>query len=385
MIDSISWQLNKDQFKIDKNHHKFDGKSIKKINGFSSKVFFCKEYRDKLTKKGTYFPLVEISQSMRGNRLDPNSLTIQSSIPKVTHGSNAYETDENDLEAIYQRHIALLNNVGVKTSVNELRQAIIRKADFSKMIILPIYLGEANQTIYKLMGFNYKPSSKFDFMNYQEGEGTFIRFGNGTQKYTVYDKIGEIYAKGYTKTDNKIIKLVDLGEMKRNILKFELSYLRKDSFEKAMRVRINHKKRDFVLEDIISIDLSKNILLKAFDTVFNSIAVGLLSLSEMEENKLWAYLENSELTQNQQQYLFYWVRMATNNGIAGTWEELKRKYSGGSITRKRQEISLALQELGRISGNIPNLIDFLRSEHEKFEIIKPKTEKNRCKPLSSII
>ncbi len=92
----------------------------------------------------------------------------------------------------------------------------------------------------------------------------------------------------------------------------------------------------------------------------------------MEENKLWAYLKKSGLSQTKQRDLFYWVRMATKNGIAGTWEEIKRKFKGGSIIRKKQEISLILQELGTISGNTPNLIDFLRNEHEKFEVIEPK-------------
>lgn len=139
-----------------------------------------------------------------------------------------------------------------------------------------------------------------------------------------------------------------------------------------MRTRIKSKKKDFYLEDILKPELSKGILLKTFDTVFNSVAIGLVSLSEMDENKLWAYLENSKLSQTKQRDLFYWVRMATKNGIAGTWTELKRKFKGGSIVRKKQEIALILQELGTISGNIPNLIDFLRNKHEKFEIIKPQ-------------
>jgi len=371
MIDSIYWQLKKGQFKV-KDIKIFDGIGIKQFTGYSGKTLFCKKYARDLKKRGVYFPMLEIATEKRGYDLALKVLNVQASLGKMLYGSNAFEPDDNDAPAIYEKAVKFLGRAGIKTSTRELKQAIIRKADFSKVIILPAYLGLANQIILKLLSFNYKPSSKFDFVQYEEGQGCFIRFGNKTQRYAIYDKIGEIYAKGYTKTEKTIIRAVELREASRSALKFELGYLRKDSFEKAMRTRIKDKKKDYYLEDILNPELSKEILLKAFDTVFNSLAVGLISLSEMEENKLWAYLEKSGLSHTKQRDLFFWVRMATKNGIAGTWEEIGRKFKGGSIIRKKRETSLILQELGTISGNTPNLIDFLRNEHEKFEIIKPK-------------
>ncbi len=373
MVDSIYWQLKKEQFRA-KDLRAFDGAGTKQLKGFSGKTLFCRQYASNLKKRGVYFPVLEIATQKKGYSLSPEVLNIQASLGKILYGSNAFEPDSDDAPAIYEKAVKLLGMAGILTSANELKQAIIRKADFSKIAILPTYLGLADQIILKLLSFNYKPSSKFDYMQYGEGQGCFIRFGNSTQRYSIYDKIGEIYAKGYTKTEKTIIKSVELGETSRSALKFELGYLRKDSFEKAMRTRIKDKKKDFYLEDILKPEISKAILLKAFDEVFESVAVGLITLSEMEENKLWAYLEKSGLTKLKQIQLFYWVRMATKNGIAGTWEEIKRKYKGGSVVRKKQEISLALQELGTITGNTPNLIDFLRAEQERFEIIKPKRQ-----------
>jgi len=374
MIDSIHWKLAKEQYKMKRYNH-FDGFKTQQLRGFVGKIRYCKEYANKIKKKNIYFPMFEIENTQRGINNNPDELSMQISLGKLLHGSNAFEPDEKDLEKIYQKTILSLKNVGVETSKNELRQAVIKKADFSKIIILPTYLGKANEVIMKLAGFNYKPRSEFDFMQFKEGKGVFMRFGNSTQKYTIYDKIGEIFAKGYTKTENTIIKAVELGSTNRSLLKFELSYLRKDSFEKAMRNRLKiDKKTNFCLEDIFNLELSKDILLKSFDTVFESVAVGLISLSEMEENKLLAYLENSKLSQTKQRDLFYWVRMNTKNGIAGTWAEIKKKYKGSSVVRKKQEIALVLQELGQISGNTPNLIDFLRNGLERFEIIKPITD-----------
>ncbi|MDD5014235.1 MAG: hypothetical protein PHW73_03910 [Atribacterota bacterium] len=371
MIDSIYWQLNREQFKV-KDMHIFDGVGTKQFTGYSGKTLFCKKYARDLKKQGVYFPMLEIATEKRGHELAPEVLNIQASLGKILYESNAFEPDGDDAPLIYEKTVKLLNTAGIEISPKESKQAVIRKADFSKVIILPDYLGLANQTILRLLSFNYKPSSKFDFVQYEEGQGCFIRFGNSTQRYSIYDKIGEIYAKGYTKTEKTIIREVELGETSRSALKFELGYLRKDSFEKAIKTRIKGKEKDYYLEDILKPELSKEILLKAFDTIFESVAVGLVSLSEMEENKLWAYLEKSGLSHTKQRDLSFWVRMATKNGIAGTWEEIGRKFKGGSVVRKKQEISLILQELGTISGNTPNLIDFLRAEHEKFEILKPQ-------------
>ena len=371
MIDSVYWQLNKEQFRV-KDMSLFDGAGTKQFTGYSGKTLFCKKYAKDLKRQGFYFPMLEIATEKRGRDLAPEVLNIQASLAKILYESNAFEVDSNDTPLIYEKTVKLLDGAGIETSTRELKQTILRKADFSKVIILPAYLGLSNQIILRLLSFNYKPSSEFDFVQYGEGRGCFIRFGNSTQRYSIYDKIGEIYAKGYTKTEKTIIRAVELGEASRSAAKFELGYTRKDSFEKAMRTRIKDKKKDYYLEDILRPELSKEILLKAFDSVFNSIAVGLISLSEMDENKLWAYLERSRLSHTKQRDLFFWVRMATKNGIAGTWWEIGRKFKGGSVARKKKEISLILQELGTITGNTPNLIDFLRVEHKRFELIKPK-------------
>jgi hypothetical protein len=171
----------------------------------------------------------------------------------------------------------------------------------------------------------------------------------------------------------KLKELYEQGKLKRNALRFELSLQRKDSFEAVVNRRVKTgKKKDFYLEEILDEDMARAILSDAFEKVFSKVAVGLISLSQMEDNRLWAYLDNSGLSQNKQEKLYYWARMATKSGIAGTWEQMSLKLKGGSVGQRKKEVALALQELGAISGNVPNLVDFLRVEHEKFETIKPK-------------
>ena len=191
MIDSIYWQLNKEKFKI-RDIKIFDGVGTKQFTGYSGKTLFCKKYAKDLKKQGIYFPMLEIATEKRGYSSAPEVLNIQVSLGKILYESNAFEPDNDDAPLIYERVVKLLDTAGIETSPKELKQGVIRKADFSKIVILPTYLGLANQTILRLLSFNYKPSSKFDFVQYEEGQGCFIRFGNKTQRYSIYDKIGEI-------------------------------------------------------------------------------------------------------------------------------------------------------------------------------------------------
>ncbi len=303
-----------------------------------------------------------------------NDLEIQVSLPKLVHGTSLFDVDRNDLGVIFEKLLFFLDDFGVDTTKTELEKGIVRRADFSKVFKLPDYLGRANEVVRVLAQFDYKPQSDFRRRDYCIGnEGIANKFWNTTQGYVVYDKFAEILSEGFTKQEMKLKELYQQGKFKRNALRFELSLQRKDSFEAVVNRRIKTgKKKDFYLEEILNEDLARDILCDAFEKVFNNLAVGLISLSQMEDNKLWAYLEDSGLSQIKQEKLYYWVRMATKSGIAGTWEQMKLKLKGGSVSQRKKEVALALQELGTISGNVPNLMDFLRAEHKKFEIIKPK-------------
>jgi len=373
MIDTVVLRLKNHQYTI-KDMSVFDGINYKKRENFVSKTYYCKSYPDQQKNNGLYFPMISILNS-KGGHQDPKSvLEIQVSLPKLMYGTNFFEVDKPDINIIYQKFLSILNQLGIETSVDQLKLAIVKRADFSKMIILPEYLGKADYVINKLLRFNYKPKAEFSCKEFRgKQEGVYLKFYNKAQGYVIYDKIGEILNNGYTSIEKKLIKQYKDGEIKNNVLRFELSFHRKDSFDAFVNKRISSdKKRDFLLQDIFNKKLAKNILLDAFDKVFGQVAIGLITLSEMEDNKLRDYLENSGMGMSKQIKLYYWARMTTTNGVNGAWEHLRSKYNGNSITRVRKEIAMALQELGNISGNTPNLIAFLRKEHEEFEMIKPK-------------
>lgn len=374
MIDSVVLILNSEQFEL-RPDNKLDGKKTQHGRGFNINTDYCEEYRKNLYKQGIYCPSINKATKTNSIKGPKEVLEIQVSLPKLLYGSNLFEIDSEDLDKIYNALLNCLDNLGITTSKESLKKATVKRADFSKIIKLPPELGEANKVVETLSRFDYKPSSGYNFTKYNDGNhGRSIKFWNNTQGYVIYDVIGNILSNGYTKTEKTIIEGFRAGQVKRTALRFELSLERKDSFEAVVRRKIKNKEKvkDFYLEDILNEELARGILLDIFNKVFNTVAMSLIPLSEMEENKLKAYLDSSNLSVKKQEKMYYWVRMATNFGIGGTWEQIKLKYSGGSIATCKKEISLMLAELGKIDGNTPNLIGFLRNGHEAFEIIKPK-------------
>lgn len=373
MIDSVVLQLHNGQFKL-REKNRFNEAKKQQGRGFSVDTRYCNEHTKSWKKRGVYCPMFGLLTRARGLTEPQEVLEIQVSLQKLVHGTNLFDVNRDDLDTIFQKLLFFLDDLGVDTTKEDLQKAIVRRADFSKIIKLPDYLGRADEVTRLLAQFNYKSQSEFRLSEYSEGgEGISIKFYNSTQGYAIYDKFGEILSQGFTKQEMTLKRLYEEGKLKRNALKFELSLQRKDSFEAVVNRRIKtEKKKNFYLEEILDRDLARTILCDAFEKVFNNVAVGLITLSQMEDNKLRVYLESSGLSQTKQEKLYYWVRMATNFGIAGTWEQLKSKHKGGSVDRRKKEIALILQELGQISGNVPNLVDFLRAEHEKFESIKPK-------------
>lgn len=376
MIDSVVFYLygNGEQFEL-RQDNKLDGRKNQQERGYGISSEYCNEYIGNLSKQGIYCPSITKAIKTNSKIGTREVLEIQVSLPKLIYGSNLFEVDSEDLDKIYAALLSRLDDFGIITTKEKLQKALVKRADYSKIVKLPDYLGTADKVVEDISKFNYKPSSDYNFHKYYCGNsGRSIKFWNGTQGYVIYDIIGNILANGFTKTEQTIIKGYQNGQVKRTALRFELSLETKGSFDAVIRRRIKgtEKTRDFYLDEILKEDLAREILLDVFDKVFSNLAIGLLSLADIKDNRLRAYLDSSGLSIRKQEKLYYWASLTTSFGYGGFQEQVKLKHKGGSIDRCKKEIALILAELGETNGSLPNLIKFLRTELEKFDIIKPK-------------
>lgn len=377
MIDSVVLLLRPGQFKIKDSSH-FTGKETKQIHGkYSSGSKFSN--RSALAKKeGLYFPRIVLPERVEkkadGTKWKVKTLEIQVSLPKLIYKTNIFEVDYTDYNSINTKLVKCLEEIGVVAKPEELRKAVVKRVDFSKVIRLPPYFGTARQVIKLLSNFNYKPNSEFTLKEYNDAsEGIALKFWNYTQGYVIYDKFSEVIGNGYTLFELELVRAIQEGRLKKNVIKFELSLQRKQSLEAVIRRHIPNKKKDFTLFDIlVNKDIAKEVLLEVFDKVFNPTNTSILTLAEMQENRVEQYLADRNLGVKQHALLFYLVNKATKIGELGLWEELRAKVRGGSFDRYKKEVASILADLGQIDGNTPNLINYLRKQHQKFEILRPK-------------
>lgn len=367
MIDTIVLQLNSNQFNL-RNDNKFDGATTQRQRGFVANTQYCKEYAEEQKKKGSYFP--KIIQSRRKSK---NVLEIQVSLPKLIYGTNLFEIDNGNKSGIYKGILNSLDEMGVDVFINDLKKAIVKKVDFSKNIKLPDYFGNVRQVIKKLSCFNYKPRSDFTLRDYCDGsEGASLKFYNYSQGYVVYDKLSEIVGRGYTEVEKELVELIKEQKLKRNVIRFELSLQKKQSLEMVLKRFIEGKQKNFTLDDVLNKNLSRDVLLETFDKIYDPTSIALVTLGEMSENKLERYLRTKNLTFKKCTLLFYLVNKCAKIGVIGLLDELKYDLKGGSFCRVKKEILEIVKELGEIAEPSHNLVRFLREEHSKFKLFKPK-------------
>lgn len=382
MIDSAVLQMPAGTFKV-LDGKCFDGEESKQLNGkFSVTSAFSSQ--TKIAKKeGYYFPRVILPKVRKGNVTNDtvSSVEIQASLPKVLYDTNALEIDHTDLQRLYFKLVNDLAKIHIRTTTHDLEKAVLKRLDFSKVIRLPPYLGEARQVLKVLDDFNDKPRSDFTRKHFFDvSEGMALKFWNNTQGYVIYDKFGEIIANGYTKMELGLKKEILEKKLKRNVIKFELSLERKQSMEAVLRRFIPDKKKDFTLSDVMqNTDISRSLLLEAFDKVYSPTTTGLVTLGQMEENRLEWYLLEQNWGVKKHALMSYLVNMATKIGVAATWDTLKQRLKGGSYDKYKREVALAIAELGQLTGYTPNLVAYLRNQHQKFAIIRPKSYDDNVK------
>jgi len=176
MIDSVVFSLNSDQFKL-RQDNKLDGKKNQQGRGFNINSEYCDEYIKNLSKQGIYCP--SVTKAIKTNSINGTRevLEIQTSIPKLIYGSNLFEIDSEDLDKIYNNLLSRLDSFGIITTTEQLKKAVVRRADFSKIVKLPDYLGTADKIVEDISKFNYKPSSDYNFHKYYyNNSGRSVKF-----------------------------------------------------------------------------------------------------------------------------------------------------------------------------------------------------------------
>ncbi len=375
MIDSVVLQLEQGEFSFVENGF-FDATNIKQLNStVSVKTLFSNFYKKIKTQK-RYFPMItpKVQTIRRGRDFEKvYTIEVQVSLPKLLYGTNLWEITEVDLPTIYTRLQAVLKEAGVGVEIENVKNAVLKRVDFSKLLRLPSIYGSARAVIKQFSSMGKKQRTEWRLRDYiDDSDGCALKYHNLTQGYCIYDKFGEVIANGFTNIEEEWIEWMKEHKQKRNLIRFEFSLQRQQSLDAFLRRRIEGKKKDFTLADVMNIELAKKILLEVFDTTFDNQFACIVTLAEMRENEIERKLIEKNLTLDKHAKLSYLVNKAVKIGVQAVLTELKGRYGESTCHRFKKDIIEITSEVGEIQGETPHLILYLREKHEQFELFTPR-------------
>ncbi len=231
MIDTVILILNSENFQIIE-PDKFDPSaswilSNKFKVGKNGYVFAKQNPTKKELQAGVYKPRLTLTrrQFQAGFVL---TLKVELSLPKLMHGNNFDELEENDFMAVTEKLKTKLDNMGVKVSLENLANAKIHAIHYSKNIhltdgVLPVHFIRMirNSDISKILDMNEK--------DYRNGGHCFKMHCN-SYEIAFYDKIQDLMAANKsekrTNEDDNAIQLGILSDLQKTymleVLRFEV-------------------------------------------------------------------------------------------------------------------------------------------------------------------
>jgi len=370
MIDTVILMLTHNLFNL-LDIVVFDGHRDSGVRGryVANNLYPC-TLAERKRRERLYFPAV----TLKNNKTCP-VIEIQVSLPKLVYGNSFFEVSKADLNIICNRLVECLAECHVVSTKDQIRQAVIKQIDFCKNIRFEHYFGTPIQIIRKLSEFDCKRSSKWQVVIHSHG--IEYKLFNTTQKIVVYDKLGEISNrvrtnKNFTKDERKLVEELDKRKHYANIVRVELSLMNKQSLDAFLSKRVEgEKKKNFTLEDVMKKELARNILLEKVNEIYKPEYVTTLTLAEMKENEMEAYLLGKNMTLSQHECLSYWINKVAKIGIKNALDELRCRTSNTSYHARKKKIKDVCGQVGEIGGYTSNLANFIKGEVKDFELLRP--------------
>ena len=380
MIDTIVLILHKDTYQIT-NPEMFTPSAHwimlnKPIAGIISKQNPTK----KELHAGIYKPHLTISHRLNAALVYEPMLKIELSLPKLLFGNNFNELQYKDFDAVANKLISVLHNMGVTTSLEHLIHAPVSTVHYAKNI--PFTDGSIPfHYINKIKESNVKLSLDVNQTDYRN-QGHCYKWHCNSYEVVFYDKLKDLQAakkssKRSLEKDSElqftILELINQALLKK-------SYAQTRTINKLevlrMEVRLNKRAKmkqlfkklgiatDLTFKKLFKPAISKKILLHYLDELENNRSE-LLNFTPSNDRSLLTTLaiNNPELSPQQIFKIFGFKKALEFAPI----RELQAMFSGTGA----RSWSRLVHDIGKVKvARKSNCFDVLRDCLEKFKMLK---------------
>lgn len=333
-------------------------------------------YAQKCKTEGEYFPQVHIAERQRrtkqGMRPVSRVLVVQVSLPKLLFGTNIFDIEERLLPLVAEKLCRILAEIDVGVKMEDILSAVVYRLDYSKILQISPSFGTTDRILRALAPYNVKQSSDFNRSNYHEGrDGFYLKYYNSSQGFVVYDKFDEIVANGKTKLEQEIIRLYKSGKWTKGALRLELSLQKKQTVDSILRKYSTAKKKDFTLEDVVKVSISRSCLLEVFDRVYVKDFRRLVRMSGLKNEELVRIIEESTTDYRERSGVYYLTHRVRERGLKTALEELRLGTSTATVGRYKRIVEKVLKEADAKKDNV-EVVGYLRRKLDVFRPVLPK-------------
>lgn len=389
MIDSVTIKIIDEQFVLFEPDEHFGKMKCQVFRGqygvFGRYWVRHTDFARKEKKRGHYFPLVSVVyDERRKRRIGAKSnvrrwLLVQVSIPKLLYGTSLFDADERMLDLFAVKLQEQLRRVNLVVEPSAIKEAIIQRVDYSKILKISPTYGEPRKIIRELASFDYKPSSDFNLNTHHNGKddekGHYVKFYNSSQGLVIYDKLDEIDIKGTTKMEEEIRGQYRHGKFTKGALRIELSLQKKQTADSVLSRFIKGKKKDFTLREAFSSSISKALLKETFRKVYVEGFGGLMRLSRLKDAELYRHVKANVPNLKQRGIVYMLAHRVRDVGLKETIEELRSEVSSATLARYRSQVERLLGESSS-AWDSANVIGYLRSKLDRFTPVLPENLKH---------
>lgn len=279
MIDTISIEidtkkyLQRDDFEnvaIFKKTEQYENNSIPKCQ-----TDILVKWPEDIEATGAYLPQVryiDYPNPIKGGghgRCYRYKITL--SAPKFFYGDNISELSEAQFDEFIRLLHSTLIFLALPTDIteNDIREALVRRIDFGKNIILP-KTASTRLISESLMKAEHRHKSKYSQVQYRNGD--LYRENIKERAFIVYDKIAE-----YCNTKAKLVSDIDkkISELNKNkevqLIRLEVQIQSTQQLKRELKMLGYGNSNPIKLEDVFSDELAQHTLLKYWERATKNI------------------------------------------------------------------------------------------------------------------
>ncbi len=251
-------------------------------------------------KLGVYQPRLTYLERPTGKHMKSYELSIELSLPKLMYGNNFSELSDSDFPEVIKRLSEVLKTTyDIWLFQHQIEQASVRKIDYSKNIVF------TDQTPVSTIASNMRKagiSRVYDVQNTDFRNGGYVyHIHTNSLDIAIYDKVADLKQEkispkrsiekdGYTQ-----FNLLDgLEKQKRvTVARFEIRFngLRKIRSE----LKAIGNTCDTTFKELFSLDISRKVLLRHWEALFDRIPKALLDTDTPEQLLLNIAKTNPEM------------------------------------------------------------------------------------------